>query len=70
MFVEYASEGEVGECVFDRGVGLEGYALPQAVEVDAGYQRFLGVVVGFFLDDGGEDDDFMAREGVRGSERE
>ena len=58
VFVEDAAEGEVADGVFDGGVGLEGHAALEAVEVDAGNEGFFGVVVGFFLDDGGEDYDF------------
>ena len=57
VLVENAFEGEVADGVFHRWVGLQRHAPLQAVEVDAGHERLLGLVVGLLLDDGGEDDD-------------
>ena len=57
MLVEDALEGEVADGILHGGVGLEEHALLQTVEVDAGNEGLLFVVVGFFLDDGCKDDD-------------
>ena len=49
VFVENALEGEVTHGILHRGVGLEGHAALQTVDVHTGYQWLLGVVVGFFI---------------------
>ena len=57
VLVEDSLEGEVADGIFHGGVGLEEHALFQTVEVDAGNEGLLFVVVGFFFDDGCQDDD-------------
>lgn len=55
MLVEDTLEGEVAHGVFHRRVSLEGHSSFQPVEVDTGNQRFLCIIIGLLLDNGGQD---------------
>lgn len=67
MFVEESSDGEVAGGVFEGGVGLEEHTAAQAVEIHAGDEGFLGVVVGLFFYDGGEGDNLYGGESEVGA---
>ena len=60
VHVEDAPQGEVAHGILHRRVGLQQHAFLQPVEIHAGYQRFLGTVVGLFFDYRRKDDYVLA----------